>query len=82
MEKFFNSAARDFTRYRERLRLEWGSNWKPYASVEPLGDNHGLRSKRFGGGKWSATAGLRIVVGYVYDQRAGRVGGSSHVIVT
>ena len=83
VERFFNSAEQDFTRYRERLRLEWGSNWRPYASVEALADNHGLRSKRFGAGiKWSATAGLRIVLGYLYDQRAARVGGSSHVIVT
>jgi hypothetical protein len=82
-ERFFSSSAPGLARYREMLRLRFGTKFEPYTSGEIFFGRHGLIGVRPNAGfvlPLSRRVGLDI--GYHFDWRGDRYGGLRHIVYT
>ncbi len=73
----------DFFRFRERLVFRTTGNVGPFVSTEVFFDNHrGYRESRYSAGiRWNM-GWVTAEVGYLYSNRAARIGPSRNVIST
>ena len=83
LECFVVSAATNYTRFRNRLRVSPKAKTAPYIGVESFIDREGLRSMRYSAGvRRTFAKDLSLDVGYFYESRRQSAGQDRHMLTT